>query len=902
MTIFSYKQYKDFIIQYLIISEGSLGINKGVIQYVMELPIPNNLSIDEKERLREELFQHFGVVHQHATSIEDENFEPWVHKVNTDCYYSDRYKKYLLTRMPVSSIETIFKDSIYILDRLGNPLSDKPFKRKGLVVGDVQSGKTANYTALINLAADYGYKLVILIAGVHNNLRSQTQDRINTGFIGYEQEGQKVVGVGKFDSDKRPISFTNKQSDFNTASASTIGFSPEDSHRPIILVIKKNKTILENLQKWLRQNADDNAKYMLNCPTLIIDDEADNASVNTRDLRAMGDQPTAINRLIRELLNLFAKSSYVGYTATPFANIFMDIDAESEKLGKDLFPDNFIVSLESPSNYYGATRFFPRDGQSQFCEIIDDYHEALPIPLRNHQITDIPDSLRMAILHFFIAMAIKEIRKPNGHCSMLINVSHKREHHILIARQVEQFVTKLKHEIRFEGAKGLSNALNGSLIQCMNQVCHQYFDGVKISFDKILEKLVEKYNQVQVLQIHSNSNDRLNYDDYRQDGLKTIAIGGYSLSRGFTLEGLTTSYILRNTAMSDTLLQMGRWFGYRDGYEDLCKVFLTEKAYDWYAFIAHSMEELRNEFRALRELGMTPREYGLKVRACPAGLLITAKNKMLNSAYIPELSLSESQFTLPQLLLSEQGIRDNHAVLKDFIDNIYQYRNDWLPLLGNCYKSNELQTVRADLFFNNVPASSVVKFIQSFHCVEKDDVAVCLQYILKGIESELSKWDVALVSTDHSSSAVCTIGDIEFKAARRTLKSHHFNAENEPNSVYLADGGGRIMRVWEEMIGLSLEQIKWAEAKLLSGQVKQSAIYYRHTRKRPLLLIRFMDIHRKDDGDEKRQSLVAKSVIGFAISFPKSQELRSVSYHVNKVYEKQFAAMCDSDQFELEED
>lgn len=900
MTVCSYQDIKNFII-FSLVSDNLENINKQRIQEKqdMALHLPNNLSIDEKERLFRELCNHFNVTHQQAVSIEDESFEPWVHKVDTDSYYSNRYKEYLMTSMPPSSIDTIFKDSKYILDRLGNPLLDKPFKRKGLVVGDVQSGKTANYTALINLAADYGYKLVILIAGVHNNLRSQTQDRINTGFIGYDQEGQKNVGVGLVNSDKRPISFTNRQFDFNAASASAIGFSPEDSHRPIILVIKKNKTILENLQRWLRRGADNNAKYMLNCPTLIIDDEADNASVNTRDLKDMGDQPTAINRLIRELLNLFAKSSYVGYTATPFANIFMDVDAESEKLGKDLFPEHFIVNLESPSNYYGANRFFPSDGQSPFCIKIDDYHETLPIPLRNHQITDIPDSLRIAILHFFIAMAIKEIRQPNGHCSMLINVSHKKEHHFLIADQVGQFVTKLKHEIRFEGAKGLLSAPNGGLIQRMNQVYDRYFNDIKVSFDEILETLIEKYNQVQVLQIHSESSDRLNYDEYRQDGLKVIAIGGYSLSRGFTLEGLMTSYILRNTAMSDTLLQMGRWFGYRDGYGDLCKVFLTEKAYDWYAFIAHSMEELRNEFRALRELGMTPREYGLKVRACPVGLLITAKNKMLHSTYIPELTLSASQFTLPQLSLSEQVIKNNHSVLRGFIDQIDLYKSNWPPLSESRIASGGLQKVKADLFYSQVPVAKVKSFLQSFQYAEDDDIAVCLQYIYKGIDEELSEWDVVLVSNDRANQSMCEINGIQFKAAKRSFKPHNFDCQNRPNRVYLADGGGRIMRVWEEVVGLTQEQIELAESRLSNSKVKQSAIYYRHIRQRPLLFIRFMDIYQMI---ANQSILMSESVVGFAISFPKSKELRSVSYHVNKVYERQFSAMCDSDQFENEED
>ena len=250
-----------------------------------------------------------------------------------------------------------------------------------MVVGHVQSGKTANYAGLICKAADAGYKLIVVIAGVHNNLRSQTQRRIDEGFVGRDsarllsRQDDMLVGVGRFEDTRRPVTFTNTIRDFNKATASSVGIPIQNLTEPAVFVIKKNSHTLRNLLEWLREHSSRRGKERIDEPMLLIDDEADNASIN---IRHGAGEVSRINGQIRELLRMFDKSCYVGYTATPFANIFIDPDTDDEMCGEDLFPRSFIVSLDPPSNYFGATAVFLQ-GQDQFLRHIEDNEDILPI-------------------------------------------------------------------------------------------------------------------------------------------------------------------------------------------------------------------------------------------------------------------------------------------------------------------------------------------------------------------------------------------------------------------------------------------------------------------------------------------------------------------------------------------
>src|SRR5690554_4426252 len=360
----------------------------------------------------------------------DDNFEPWLDdaKSNIEPFYWTRYKKLLiksgLPRDVVTATDTVTDK---ILSRLGNPDKNSQWDRRGMVVGHVQSGKTANYTGLITKAADAGYRLIIVIAGIHNNLRNQTQARIDEGFIGRDTGlTKKIIGVGRIDSGNTPVSLTNTLRDFNKDTAYT-NTSEIDSYKvPVVLVIKKNHRTLANLLDWLKDNSARGDREMIDQPMLLIDDEADNASINTAYNKNL---ITKINGQIRDLLNMFHRSCYVGYTATPFANIFIDPDEDDEMFNEDLFPRDFIIGLDAPTNYFGPSKVFidgmPEDVAPVWLRYINDNEDIIPVKHKiDHNLDVIPQSLLMALRAFVLSRTIRDLRgAQSSHCSMLVNAS-----------------------------------------------------------------------------------------------------------------------------------------------------------------------------------------------------------------------------------------------------------------------------------------------------------------------------------------------------------------------------------------------------------------------------------------------------------------------------------------------
>ena len=305
----------------------------------------------------------------------DDDHVPWINRRRDEINWKfwERYRSFLIReRLPQQAINSRDRITDRILDLLGDPAGDRPFNRRGMVVGDVQAGKTGNYTGLICKATDAGYKVIIILTGLNNNLRSQTQIRMDEGFIGkisvpIGEEGSRLIGTGRIDPSAIVDWATNRteKGDFNWKTMSQFGVHP--GGRPLLLVVKKNVSVLKGVLEWIRLTANthkDGRPRFAGMPLLVIDDEADNASVDTRPLTFVDGvadadhQPTAINSRIRQILGSFDQASYVGYTATPFANIFIHPDAETGKNFQDLFPRDFIINMPTPDNYVGASRIF----------------------------------------------------------------------------------------------------------------------------------------------------------------------------------------------------------------------------------------------------------------------------------------------------------------------------------------------------------------------------------------------------------------------------------------------------------------------------------------------------------------------------------------------------------------
>ncbi len=562
----------------------------------------------------------------------------WVNKrTDIDWTYSNAYFYYLGSSGWSNRMCQSLRDvSEKILGMLQNPISGGKWDRRGLVIGNVQSGKTANYLALITRAADAGYKFIIVIAGIHNVLRSQTQQRIDEGFVGRDSESHKhIIGVGKRDPGHtsqfdHPVTLTNVSHDFNKQVARQSGWRLNDFSRPIILVVKKNVSVLTSLYHWLKDMNAQGADQIETVPMLLIDDEADHASINTNKDE---HDPTRTNRLIRKILRLFAKSGFVGYTATPFANIFINPKANDEEVHKDLFPRDFIYFLDPPTSYFGPEKvFLDENVQNPVTIPITDCDDVLPLShKKDRKISALPASLYTALNEFILARAIRNLRGYQAHhCSMMINVSRFVNIQKQIRDLVSIYLREVKDAVQANYAMPESISSRNVSMQKLKTAFDRAFPNCGHTWVDIKAELQEAATSIRLFLINGQSDDRLDYKKHEASGsgLTAVAVGGLSLSRGLTIEGLCVSYVYRNTRMYDTLMQMGRWFGYRIGYEDLCRVHLSGDAISWYSHVAEATQELIDQVRTMRQMGKTPKDFGLYVETHPDRLLITSPGKM----------------------------------------------------------------------------------------------------------------------------------------------------------------------------------------------------------------------------------------------------------------------------------
>ena len=591
--------------------------------------------------------------------FESEEYRPWLHERqgDIDWYYWERYRKHLAVTKGFSPhvIRTLDDTTDKILDRLEDPLKEGKWARRGMVVGHVQSGKTANYTGLVCKAADAGYQVIIVLAGVLSSLRNQTQERLDSDFAGFCTRMREFIGASRFGAEmRRPVCLTSSRADFTVGGANNVAMGLEAINEPMLFVLKKNKSILENLHNWLSEH---NRHNLRRFSMLLIDDEADHASINTNNDSSV---PTAINKAIRNLLSLFDRSSFVGYTATPFANIFIDPESEDEMLNGeeygDLFPRDFILSLDPPDNYVGPHRLFTDDADIDSIRTVDDNDDFLPVRHRIDFVpTDLPDSLVKAINCFVLARAIRLLRGQEGvHHSMMINVSRFKGVQNLLKGIVSDHVKMMRQALGNYGALDAELALRDGVIQRLYLTWEEEYAVAGYTWKEIQACLKKSVDPIEVISINSDSADILDYSSQQYpNGRSVITIGGMGLSRGLTLEGLMISYFLRNSIMYDTLMQMGRWFGYRDGYADVCRIFMTDAAAGWYAHIAESTEELRNDFRSMEKAKLTPKEFGLRVRSHPTALIVTARNKMRSGRNIPVNISLEGRLAETSLVYSD---------------------------------------------------------------------------------------------------------------------------------------------------------------------------------------------------------------------------------------------------------
>ena len=527
----------------------------------------------------------------------------------------DRLVELLKADFPVDVVD---RASTGILGKIPSPSENTD--SRGLVLGYVQSGKTSNFTSVIAKAADAGYKLFVVLSGATNSLRQQTQSRLEEQLRLDDGLWQPLT---RSDSDEKPGG-----GDFG-GQKNTAKMMLTHQDGPVVAVIKKNSTRMKRLTEWLSESTDVFETHS----TIVIDDEADQASINT----GTGGRRTAINRRIKELLEV-THGAYIGYTATPFANVLAN-----PKDHDSLYPKNFIAMLDRPEGYFGAQELFgseaisgefgidATEGHDMIRTISPAEAQLLRPPAKREarlawsapELHSVP-SLQGAVWYFILASAARRVRSAPKHSSMLVHTTMFVDPQEAMRGPIETLLAELREGIA-----------DGSLLESLEELWKAeservdagQFELVSVAFEQLLGHLENVSKSVEVV-VDNGKTDADQRRSYPSDSVRTlIVIGGNTLSRGLTLEGLTVSYFLRTSTTYDTLLQMGRWFGFKPGYGDLPRVWMTADLETRFRVLATVEEQIRRDIERYAKLGKSPNELATRIWRHPS-MLPTARAKM----------------------------------------------------------------------------------------------------------------------------------------------------------------------------------------------------------------------------------------------------------------------------------
>lgn len=681
----------------------------------------------------------------------------WIDRMTGDGWYHWRRLESFLRSSPRwtgSQVDSLSAESIRVLKRMPDPRQSGPFQGRGLVVGYVQSGKTANYTAVAARAVDAGYRIVIILSGIHDSLRNQTQNRLERELTGH-QGGFERAEVGR-----EWVCLTTPVNDFETQDPRIL-----QSTAPFLMVAKKHVKVLAKIDSWLASAS----RFLPDMPVLIIDDEADQASINTRGNRRLDPaitedeeddsdhSPSRTNALIRSILSKAPRASYIAYTATPFANILINPNAVDRKVGEDLFPKDFVLQLPRPGGYTGTEELFGVRAQGREVRkaVSEEDVRILRAPARRRpgevvlasQSRELPESLSDAVLAFCLAGGVRSYRgdlrgKPH---TMLVHVSQRTSDQERIAeairRQLELWRAALSQ------GQSLHPIFSGVWEEMRRGVASPPKD------DDVINASIAVMKELVVLELNSAKGEDLEYDE--KPGRHVIAVGGNRLSRGLTLEGLTITYFLRTAAMCDTLLQMARWYGFRQGYEDLIRIWTTDGIARWFAELALVEQSMRDSIVALERAGRRPNQMAIRLRA-HSELLLTARNKGTMGSTVRDSWSGDHPQTILLPLAEPSKLQFNRELTDRFLTGL---------------RVNEEQ--HGGLVVRDVAADAIHKFLRDYR-IHDDIVAfrndLLADWIMSRVAAgELDDWTVFVASP--KAGRTVSLGGHSVGLVRRSLIS-----------------------------------------------------------------------------------------------------------------------------------
>jgi hypothetical protein len=882
-----------------------LGVKMDALEMDLETAladVPEDLRADLRAEIEAEQ-RAVSMYYRTGAAVIDGGPRPWFDSWDPNAgYYWRRLREYLVDHKGWvdREVDDLNASSNSILRHIEDPRTDGPYSKddfrvQGLVLGYVQSGKTANFTSLIAKAADRGYRLIIVLSGVHNSLRAQTQRRLDLE-LGLVSDPK---GVGRPDQEHRWWAIT---------SADLKGdFDPRTDAGPIaqgargIMIVKKNATVLRRLVRWL------DGDVPPDLPVLIIDDEADQASINTSppmEEADLGDDtgevapekeldPSTINGLIRELIGRFRRASYVAYTATPFANVLINPDSESDRWGSDLFPKDFIISLPRPAAYVGAERIFGRPALDDEADdvsgldvvrIVPDT-EIIELVPKGRAATAtwepvVTESLRLAMIDWILATAAKVQRLGDGISSMLVHTTQRIAQQNDLANVVRSELRMIENRWHYD-----RDNIRPELIARWNTDFRPVtvsmdasLDAPFLAIEPYLDDLLGRPHALRMLVLNSESPDLLDYES--EPTIKVLLIGGNRLSRGLTLEDLTVSFYVREAATYDTLLQMGRWFGYRGRFVDLTRLWTTQELVSRFRHLSLVEEDLRNQIKIYEREHLTPVQVAPKIRAHP-DMLVVAKNRMgsaesVRQSYAGEL-IQMTRFKLED----EAWLQQNLTTTKELLASLGEPTG----------APNGRETRPA---WTGVPWEYIQAFLRRFQTAQDAmsfdaDTAGWYISVQASRHHELTQWTVAVQSGLQTDPLLgdCNL-NITGVGPVRAIGRSRLKADARSIGALVSPAREGNLGAADEAVDLTTDEIARATELADGFPTKGHALRWQRPKTNGLLLIYPISPASKPGINARNRDALfdvpkgRPTVVGIALSFPPSTTGATVEYLAGK--------------------
>lgn len=729
-----------------------------------------------------------GVTLIEGDSLVSSSNIPWVAKAVEEGKLSFNsykyYATYVLPEKGISeeNIRVLDKVTSSLLDGMGNP--QKQGHTVGLLMGDVQAGKTQTYTGVCHKALDAGYRFLIVLTGTTDTLRVQTQNRLNADLVGQgpNSQGQQIITRGApplFDWNL----ITTPTTDFTVAKADS-QIAVDNKKQVTLAVTKKNARVLEHLITWLENARGLGVQHL---PLLLVDDEADNASVNSKKEE---EDPSRINQQIRKILNFFDKTAYLAVTATPFANVFIHPQTNpvtnkmilGEKETMDLFPRDYIYVIPPPNGYLGVERLFGDQGEIEENPV----KYSVLIPMRLEDETDmsteaearrvyegkirkpedikiLPQSLVRAVLYFCCVCTLKDFETSTSNTSMLVHIARFTQVQNRLAEMIEEIIKQildLSEGIPADAVEDLRGDTNWKTLESIwNEGCGDelWYDDTtrgkkpptfrELSggykwIDIWKKRFGEAVRKIQVVLVNSDAKEKNMASYYERSSARLIAVGGDSLSRGVTLDGLCVSYFSRRSPAYDTLLQMGRWFGYRESMRSYMKIWISDCLIKSYSYIAEALGEFRETLEDMRRRNRQPSDFGLRIRCAPAnaGLMVTAANKRRTAKRVKIwLNFAGKDFQAATFPLDPKERRENVRKIGEFLKSLGPWQKGETAFPG-CSGRN-------DLVWKDVPSDKVAEIIRNLNVPDWSD-NLDPNRAAERIKTRAEKWLVRVISLD----------------------------------------------------------------------------------------------------------------------------------------------------------